>query len=415
MDRMKFHWFAEQTYNDLPEKDPNADPDRFLSNKRLDSLKIGEHYKMFIRLMRQADELGWDGLAVNEHHQTAFAMTPSPNLVAADLAHSTNNAAILIIGDSLALYNPPIRIAEEMAYIDCLSEGRLIAGFVYGTPADSLVAYGTPPIELRERFDEARQLIEKAWKEPDPFAWDGKYHQLRYVNTLPRPVQEKPPVWVPGLGSIETWDLVIDNDYCYGYLSFFGLDNCAPIIEGYWEHVEARGGDMNPYRMALTQLICVADTDEEAEAKYYEAVKYFYSRQSGPLHFAAPPGAQTIPSMRAGLNRVRPLTAEDRMRGMRGELSFWEYDELGFIVAGTPERVRQRLEELGRQLRVGQLITCMHMGNLSEETARENNHLFGTKVAPHLKDMWSDWEDRWTPKVSQERVKANAPKVPASA
>src|SRR5215467_2840734 len=131
---MKFHWFAEVTYPELPlEPKPGhsawVTPDRAL----MDPLKVGETYRMFIRLMQQADRDGFDGLAVNEHHQTPFACTPSPNLLAASLAGTTNNAAILIIGDSLALYNPPTRVAEEMGYLDGLSGGRLIAGFVFGT------------------------------------------------------------------------------------------------------------------------------------------------------------------------------------------------------------------------------------------------------------------------------------------
>ena len=130
---MKFHWFAEATYPHLP-----ADyHERKLSSwvdtpwDLADPVKVGQMYHMFIRLMQQADRDGFDGLAVNEHHQTPFAMTPSPNLLAASLASTTQNAAILIIGDSLALYNPPTRVAEEMAYLDCVSGGRVIAGFVF--------------------------------------------------------------------------------------------------------------------------------------------------------------------------------------------------------------------------------------------------------------------------------------------
>ena len=57
-------------------------------------------------------------------------------------------------------------------------------------------------------------------------------------------------------------------------------------------------------------------------------------------------------------------------------------------------------------LRIGQLITCMHVGNLPEEVAMKNNQLFGEKVAPKLRDIWGDQEDRWTPQVSQQRVAA---------
>ncbi len=415
---MKFHWFAEVTYPHLPADFPQkhhsawVDPPASL----MDPLKVGETYRMFIRLMQHADKVGFDGLAVNEHHQTAFAMSPSPNLLAASLAGTTENAAILVIGDSLALYNPPTRVAEEMAYLDCLSGGRLIAGFVFGTPMDSTFSYGTPPVELRERFHEARELILKAWSEPEPFAFNGNYTQLRYVNIWPRPVQTPPPVWVPGSGSVETWDLVIDNDYCYGHLSFSGLNSARPLVREYWDYVDKRGGNMNPNRMAFTQICCVAETDEQAEKDYYEAVKYFYTHNPTWAPFATPPGYQTLNTMKAqmaqGFGRGG-LSMEDRMRAAKGEMSFWEYDEKGYIVAGTPERVRQRLRELAIELRVGQLIPTLSMGNLPEEIAEKNTTLFGRDVIPYLRDLWADEEDRWTPKVSQERVAANAPRLTA--
>ena len=100
------------------------------------------------------------------------------------------------------------------------------------------------------------------------------------------------------------------------------------------------------------------------------------------------------------------MDPEDARRAVSGEMSFWEYDEKGFIIAGTPDRVAQRVRELATELRIGQLITSLHMGNLNEETAAENTHLFGTKVAPQLRDLWSEYDDHWTPKVSQERVAA---------
>ena len=94
----------------------------------------------------------------------------------------------------------------------------------------------------------------------------------------------------------------------------------------------------------------------------------------------------------------------DRERAAKGEMSFWEYDEKGYIIAGTPERVEQRIRELATELRVGQLIACLHMGNLPEEVASENTYLFGTKVIPKLRDLWSEEPDYWTPAISQERV-----------
>ncbi|MCB9485211.1 MAG: LLM class flavin-dependent oxidoreductase [Thermoflexaceae bacterium] len=410
---MKFHWFAEVTYPHLPADFPQKHKSAWVDPpvSLMDPTKVGEMYRMFLRLMEQADREGFDGLAVNEHHQTAFAMSPSPNLLAASLAGTTENAAILVIGDSIALYNPPTRVAEEMAYLDCLSGGRLIAGFVFGTPMDSVFSYGTPPVELRERFHEARNLILRSWQEQEPFAHNGKYNKLRYVNVWPRPVQQpRPPVWVPGSGSIETWDLVIDENYCYGHLSFSGLGSAKPLVDGFWEYVDKRGGDMNPNRMAFTQICCVAETEEQAEKDYAEAVRYFYTHNPTSPAYVQPPGYHTQATLQAQMARGGGrLTNEDRMKAARGELSFWEYDEKGFIIAGTPKRVRERIRELATSLRVGQLIPTLHMGNLPEETAAKNTELFGREVIPYLRHLWADQPDHWTPQVSQQRVAANAP------
>ena len=403
---MKFHWFAQEFHTHLPDdygdtvRSAWVTPPASLADPTL----VGEEYRMYLRLMQQSDRLGWDSMLLNEHHQTSLAMTPSPNLLAAVLAATTENAAIALCGNSLALYNPPVRVAEEIAMLDCLSGGRVIAGIVFGTPMDSAFAYGIPPVELRDRFHEARQLIQRAWKTEEPFAFNGKFTQLRYVNPWPRPIQQNIPIWVPGSGSVETWDVVNEFDYCYGYLSFSGKQSAAPIVNGFWEYTEQTGANMNPNRMAFTQVICCADTDEEAEAQYYDAVRYFYRQNPVAPEFGMPPGYNSQESMRAAMSREKTISSEERAAAAKGELSFWDYDRLGYIIAGTPERVEQRVRQLVTELRIGQLITCMHVGNLPEEVAAKNTHLFGTQVIPKLRDIWAEYEDRWTPQVSQQRV-----------
>jgi alkanesulfonate monooxygenase SsuD/methylene tetrahydromethanopterin reductase-like flavin-dependent oxidoreductase (luciferase family) len=404
---MKFHWFAQQYYTDLPGDYADTIRSAWVTApiRVADPAQIGRDYHMYLRLMQGADRLGWDSLLLNEHHQTTLAMTPSPNLIASILATTTENSAIALCGNSLALYNPPVRVAEEIAMLDCLSGGRIIAGIVFGTPMDTGFSYGVPPIELRDRFHEARELIHRAWKSDEPFAFNGKYTKLRYVNPWPRPIQAELPVWIPGSGSIETWDVVNDLGYCYGYLSFRGKKSATPVVNGFWERTEEVGAELNPHRMAFTQIICCADSDAEAERLYGDAVKYFHRNNPTAPEFGNPPGYSSTASLRHGLGRFEQVTsADERARAGRGELSFWEYDDLGYIIAGTPERVEQRVRELVTELRIGQLITCMHIGNLPEEVAALNNELFGTKVAPKLRDIWSEYEDRWTPQITQRRI-----------
>src|SRR5262249_57952121 len=114
---MKFHWFAEVTYPHLPADFRERYRSAWVTPPAhlCDPQKVGETYRMFIRLMQIADQVGFDGLTVNEHHQTVIAMTPSPNLLAASLATPTKNGAITNDATTLSPYYLPIRVAEAAA------------------------------------------------------------------------------------------------------------------------------------------------------------------------------------------------------------------------------------------------------------------------------------------------------------
>src|SRR5204863_3611426 len=121
------------------------------------------------------------------------------------------------------LYNPPTRVAEEFAMIDCISGGRLIAGFPVGTPMDTCFAYGQSPSMLRERYYEAHDLVLRAWTEQDTFAFNGRFNQQRYVNIWPRPIQKShPPIWISGGGSVAPSPWCAELDHVYAYLPWFG-------------------------------------------------------------------------------------------------------------------------------------------------------------------------------------------------
>jgi len=89
-------------------------------------------YNRYLDELEYAEELGFDGVVVNEHHQNAYGLMPSPNLFAAMLARRTSRVKIAVVGNALPLYNPPTRVAEEYAILDVVSGGRLIAGMVVG-------------------------------------------------------------------------------------------------------------------------------------------------------------------------------------------------------------------------------------------------------------------------------------------
>jgi len=363
-------------------------------------------YNEFLDELEFAERVGFDGLCVNEHHNNAYGLMPSPNLMAAALSRRTSQAALTVLGNSIALYNPPIRVAEEFAMLDVISGGRLIAGFPVGSSMDTNFAYGEVPAKLREKYREAHDLIIQAWTRPEPFAFNGKYTQLRYVNIWPRPVQQPhPPVWVPGGGSIETWDWVIDHNYMYAYLSYFGYKRGKKVMDGYWEAVERYNVEPNPYRAGFLQLVAISETDAKAEAEYARHADYFYKFC---LHvydgFADAPGYRTMNTLKAGL---RPQVGSAASRE-RQQLTWKEYVDNGYVVAGSPATVRDRLREAMEQLRVGHLMTLCQFGSMPPELVRQNTELFATEVLPSMRDLWSEYEDHWWPKPLPVRARPAA-------
>src|SRR5580658_2159247 len=128
---MRFTWFNLMPWpylaDDFRERHRSVwvdiDPNLF------DPVKSHEVYNGYLDMLEYAGTLGFDGIGVNEHHQNAYGLMPSPNLIAASLARRTDDVALVVLGASIALYNPPLRVAEEFAMLDCISCGRLVAGF----------------------------------------------------------------------------------------------------------------------------------------------------------------------------------------------------------------------------------------------------------------------------------------------
>jgi alkanesulfonate monooxygenase SsuD/methylene tetrahydromethanopterin reductase-like flavin-dependent oxidoreductase (luciferase family) len=391
---MKFTWFNLMPWPYLPDdfRETNRSVWVDIDQKLFDPARSHEVYNTYMDLLEYADTLGFDGVGVNEHHQNGYGIMPSPNIIAAGLARRTKDAAIVVLGNSIALYNPPVRVAEEFAMLDCISGGRLVAGFPVGTSMDTNYCYGQIPSLTREKYQEAHDLIIKAWTTREPFAFNGRYNKLRHVNIWPRPIQQPhPPVHIPGGGSVETYDFCIDNTYSYSYLSFSGYLRAQALMSGYWKRVEERGVDKSPYRAGFAQTILVADTDEEAERLYSEHVSYFYNRC---LHvypgFADAPGYRTIKTIQTGaLSQYAPP------RGGYAQLTWKDLVEGGHVIAGSPETVRQRMEDLIKGLNVGNIFCLMHVGNMPADKCMHSTKLFAEKVMPKLKAMFPDWAPEW--------------------
>ncbi len=315
------------------------------------------------------------------------------------------------MGATLPTSNPPIRVAEEYAMLDCISGGRLVAGMPLGTPMDANLCYGITPIEHRERYYEAHDLIMKAWQSRETFAWNGKYFKLPMVNLWPRPIQQPhPPVWVPGAGSLSTWDFAAKHDHCYCFLSYYGSKLGKRVMDGFWEFADKAGVDHNPYRAGFLQLVVVSETDAKAEQEYYPHIRYFYDKSLHILNeYQMVPGNQDYKSLANTVKNLMPL-----QMGMMNEIPKWKYKDFvdnGFVIAGSPATVRDRLTEAVKSLRVGNLMVLLHIGSMPHELTLKNIDLFASEVKPHLGNLWDDqWENRWWPQGLKGKQAFAAPR-----
>jgi alkanesulfonate monooxygenase SsuD/methylene tetrahydromethanopterin reductase-like flavin-dependent oxidoreductase (luciferase family) len=160
--------FSERPYFDVSEDDIIANGSSYfgLSNTHFDPVRGAQLYNEYFDERIYAEELGFDGVMLNEHHQTPFCMGAVMDVEAAVLARITKKVKIVLLGNPLPVADP-LRLAEELAMIDMISGGRLVPGFVRGAGSEQ-IANNINPAYNRERFNEAHDFIAKAWTTPGP-------------------------------------------------------------------------------------------------------------------------------------------------------------------------------------------------------------------------------------------------------
>ena len=197
--------FSERAYIHVPEDEiiKNGSSYFGVPNTFFDPQKGSQLLNEYLDERVYAEELGFDGVMLNEHHQTPFCMGSVMDVEAAILARITKKVKIVLLGNPLPVADP-LRLAEELAMIDMISGGRLVPGWVRGAGSEQL-ANNINPAFNRERFNEAHDFVIQAWTKPGPWRYEGKHYHYRFVNPWVLPLQKPhPQIWIPGLISPET-------------------------------------------------------------------------------------------------------------------------------------------------------------------------------------------------------------------
>ncbi|HEX5494742.1 MAG TPA: LLM class flavin-dependent oxidoreductase [Mycobacteriales bacterium] len=377
---MKFVFFHLMPYPYLPDDfdETYSSPSLTFPNRHFDPQVGTRLYHRYLDELEYAEELGFDGIAVNEHHQTAYGLMPSPNIMAAALARRTERAQIMVLGNAIGIRGNPLRVAEEVAMLDHLTGGRLVSGFVRGIGWEYF-GHSINPTRSRDRFTEAHDLIIKAWTSRELFQWISPNYEYRYVNIWPRPLQQPhPPIYIPGAGSTETMRFVAEHRYTY--MSVYAPSRVVRHwFDGYRRAAEDLGYPPEPEKIALSIPIYVAETDERAHAEARQHLLWLFRKglKQGP-EIVFPPGYMTPSSMRGLL-----------MAGMKpfSELSYDELLTEGYAVVGSPDTVTARLRELYEELGFGQVIGLFALGDITHERTVRSAELFASQVIPALRPL----------------------------
>jgi alkanesulfonate monooxygenase SsuD/methylene tetrahydromethanopterin reductase-like flavin-dependent oxidoreductase (luciferase family) len=373
---VKLYWFSEMPHHVFEDGEDLKYPAMRLEmpNTYFSREIAARNYHHYFDEHVLADQVGFDGLMINEHHSTPSCSDVSIMMSAAILARQTKRAKIALMGNILPIQDNPIMVAEQIAMADLISGGRIISGFVRGIGIETWWANANP-VHNRERFEECHDLILKCWTEPGPFRWEGKHYHFRHVNPWCLPLQKPyPPIWVPGTASPET--ALWAGRKGYTYVPFLvPIPIARELFEYYRQGAAEAGRAVTPDKLGFLLCAVAADTTEKAR----EAGRFFEWRMGpttrGPTEYFAPPGIRTRAGQRMAL-RTRPPNMLT--------MSYEEKVANDLIVAGTPEYLVERFEHFRRELGIGHLLIQGHESKMTHETTMRSIELIGTKVSPAL-------------------------------
>jgi len=366
--------------------------DLSISNEVYDPKVGAQLYNRYLDEKIYAEEMGFDALMLNEHHSTPFCMQGVTNVGASILARQTSKAKIIILGNVLPIWEDPLFLAEQLAMIDMISNGRLVSGFVRGGGRESW-SHNAPPHYNRERFEEAHDFIIKAWTQPGPFRWEGKHYHYRYVNPWCRPLQQPhPQIWIPSTVSEETIKWTAGHRYPLVLLAT-KLEPTKEAFQLYHDTAAELGYESGTQNLSYLWKVHVDETDEKAEEvarKYLSGVSNpFLAGNEGQVNQAI----QSLPGHTSRSSRKIAATAFGPLgRFGTNRRPFEEQAKDLTIIAGTPKTVLPKIRHVLEYLRPGSIFFWDGDGAMTHDDQMRSLRLMGEEVIPAVREMGKELE-----------------------
>ena len=342
----------------------------FLEFPAQDEATDQEAFTQGFNLVDEAERMGVDSVWLAEYHFSPFSVLSAPIMVATVIAGRTKRVRIGF-GVLLLPLSNPVRMAEEIATLDHISQGRVDFGIGRGTFPDHHDAFNSPYPESRGRFKEYLDIILKAWTE-EQFSYEGEHYQCHDLRIRPKPFQNPHPPIRVGITSAETFPIIGQMGYpiFINPSRVFSLAELAPHIKEYrkaW-HEAGHEGDGE---VGLRIPVYVADTADRAYNEPKESalasIHNLGQRVAGSASRAGTTG-----NWRAQSEQILSMSYDD-----------WLRDK---VVYGTPEAVTDRLQQLIAELHLSQIIYEVNFGRqIPRELQMSSLRLFNDRVLPHVK------------------------------
>ena len=323
-----------------------------------------------------AEEMGFDWISFSEHHYSGRIATGAPAVMAAAVAERCRRVKIAMLGQLLPLNNP-VRCAEELGLLDNLTNGRLIIGFLRGTPNEDQT-YGVNPAEGRGRLFEGMDLIRKALTEPEPFSWEGRYHQYRTVAVWPPPVQQPLPPVIVATRSDDTVRYAAENRLGLG-VSFVPPERMAEITAKYFQWCAEAGWQPEPDQIVFRGSIYLTETDQQA-------ADWLAQRTTG--NNAVPGGIAMTPSVARAVDAARQIDGSSLRAGVAGSPQgdvVGVSGRLNFM--GSPDTVVQQIKQFHDQCGAGVIDLFFQQPGVPHQEVMHEINLFAQEVLPRIREF----------------------------
>jgi len=333
-----------------------------------------ERFRKIIDQVVYGEEIGFDAVWLAEHHFHAFAgMFSAPTVIGAAIAQRTKN---MRIGTAVLLlpYHNPLRVAEDYATLDCLSNGRLEFGIGHGFVKWEALTFGIPLDDLRDRFKENLEVVLKAWRETK-VDYKGRFYDYHDVQVWPRPLQEPyPTVWMAATTSVESFELSGRYGFNMMLIPFLNeVEELRGKMQAYFSARKAAGHDPAIARVLGVYHTYVGESSNQARAAAAQGLAEYNS------------AARAAHSLTPGMADPESYRSHERHREQMKVLTFDELVNQNRVLVGTPDDVREKVAYVGERLYLTDIAGNFALGGLTDEQTRASMRRFMQEVAPKIR------------------------------